>query len=84
VGDRTPNEPRQGMDTRSLGLVIAGLGAVAVVIGLLIAAGALDWFGRLPGDVRLEGQRTRVYVPIASMLILSVVLTVLLNLLLRR
>jgi hypothetical protein len=72
------------MDARALGLVIAGIGAAAVVIGLLVAAGAFDWFGRLPGDLRLEGQRTRVYVPIASMLVVSIVLTVLVNLFLRR
>jgi hypothetical protein len=72
------------MDTRTLGLLIVGLGAVAIVVGLLVAAGAFDWFGRLPGDLRFEGRRARVYVPIVSMLILSVVLTVLLNLFLRR
>jgi hypothetical protein len=72
------------MDSRSIGLMIAGLGLGAVVIGLLIAAGAFDWFGRLPGDLRIGGERTRVYIPLASMLLLSLVLTVLVNLLLRR
>lgn len=72
------------MDTRTLGLLIAGLGAVAVVVGLLVAAGAFSWFGRLPGDLRFEGERTRVYVPLVSMLLLSLVLTLLLNLFLRR
>jgi hypothetical protein len=72
------------MDSRALGLLIAGLGAVAVVLGLLVAAGAFGWFGRLPGDVRVEGERTRVYVPLVSMLLISAVLTLLLNLFLRR
>lgn len=72
------------MDPRALGLTIAALGVAAVVIGLLVAAGAFNWFGRLPGDIRVEGERTRVYVPLASMLLVSVVLTVLLNLFLRR
>lgn len=72
------------MDTRTLGLLIAGLGAAAVVIGLLVAAGAFGWFGRLPGDLRIEGERTRVYVPIASMIVVSVVATILVNLFLRR
>ena len=53
------------------GLVLAGVGA-------LIAIGALDWFGRLPGDIRIESERTRIYVPITSMLILSIALSVLL------
>ncbi len=71
------------MDSRSLGLLIAGLGAGAVVVGLLVASGALSWFGRLPGDIRIEGTNTRVYIPITSMIIVSVVLTLLLSLLRR-
>jgi hypothetical protein len=58
---------------RNAGLVIVALGMVAVVFGLLVWAGAFRWFGRLPGDLRYEGERTRVYVPLASMLVLSVV-----------
>jgi hypothetical protein len=68
------------MDTRGLGLLIAGIGAAVVVIGLLVATGALSWFGRLPGDIRIDGERTRVYIPIVSMLLVSVVLTLLLSL----
>lgn len=68
------------MDNRSLGLLIAAVGVAAVVIGLLVASGGLSWFGRLPGDIRYEGERTRVFVPITSMLLVSLVLTVLLSL----
>ena len=71
------------MDQRSLGLLVVALGIIAVIVGLLISAGALSWVGRLPGDLRWEGQRTRVYVPIASMIVISVVLTILLNVLRR-
>jgi uncharacterized membrane protein len=66
------------MDARSLGLVIVVVGIAVVVIGLLTASGALSWFGRLPGDIRVEGERTRIYVPIVSMLLVSVVLSLLL------
>jgi uncharacterized protein HemY len=66
------------MDARSAGLWIAILGGIAVVVGLLIASGALGWFGRLPGDIRIETDKTRVYIPITSMLIASVVISVLL------
>jgi uncharacterized membrane protein len=72
------------MDQRSLGLLVVALGVIAVVIGLLISVGAFSWVGRLPGDLRWEGERTRVYVPITSMIVISVVLTVLLNVFLRR
>lgn len=65
---------------RSFGLVIILLGVVAVVVGLVIWSGGLSWFGRLPGDIRFEGQHTRIYIPLVSMLVVSVVLTILVNL----
>lgn len=45
------------------------------IIGFLIFSRRLMWFGRLPGDIRYQGQRTRVYAPLASMLLLSLVLS---------
>jgi len=50
---------------------------------LLIYSGALSWFGRLPGDIRYEGEHTRVYIPIVSSLLLSLVLSLLFYLLRR-
>ncbi len=61
------------MKSTGLMLVLAGLGLV--LIGLLVYSGALSWFGRLPGDVRWEGEHTRVYFPLVSMLLLSVLLS---------
>ena len=61
-----------------LGLVLAGLGV------LFLVAGQVPWLGRLPGDIRIERENVRVYVPLATCLLLSLVLTVLLNLLARR
>ncbi|HET9527952.1 MAG TPA: DUF2905 domain-containing protein [Pyrinomonadaceae bacterium] len=60
---------------RSVGLfvVIGGIGVI--VIGLLIYSGGLNWFGRLPGDIRYEGENTRIYFPIVSMLIVSLALS---------
>nr|WP_274387657.1 DUF2905 domain-containing protein [Salsipaludibacter albus] len=49
-------------------------------MGLVIWSGALSWFGRLPGDIRIEGDSTRVFIPITSMVIASVVLTIVVNL----
>ncbi len=72
------------MDSRTLGLLIVGVGLAIVVIGGLVALGAFGWFGRLPGDLRFEGERTRVFLPITSMLLISLILTLLLNLFLRR
>ena len=50
-------------------------GVVLVVVGLLIASGGLGWFGRLPGDIRIARGNVRVYAPIVSMLLASVVVS---------
>ena len=57
----------------SAGPAIVAVGLVVVAVGLLAWAGGLSWFGRLPGDVRIERDSVRVYAPIVSMLLLSVV-----------
>lgn len=57
-------------------LVLAGV--ALVVIGLLVWWGGFAWFGRLPGDIRIERDSVRVYVPIVSMLVVSAVLSLLL------
>lgn len=68
------------MEPRSLGLLLMSAGAAIALVGVLIYFGGFSWFGRLPGDIRYEGEGTRVYVPITSMLVLSAVLTLLVNL----
>lgn len=67
----------------SPGPLLVGLGIALVVLGLLVWSGALSWFGRLPGDVRIERESVHVYVPLASMLLVSVALSLLLYLLRR-
>lgn len=58
------------------------VGATVVVIGALIrfAPGLFGWFGHLPGDIDIRGDDSRVFIPITSMLLVSVVLTVIVNL----
>lgn len=68
------------MSGRPLGLLIVGLGVAAIVVGLLVWAGWLSWFGRLPGDIRIERDNVRVYFPIVSMILISIVLSLLLSL----
>ncbi|HEV2148054.1 MAG TPA: DUF2905 domain-containing protein [Longimicrobiaceae bacterium] len=59
------------MDSRTLGLLVVAAGIAAVLIGLLLMYGGLGWLGRLPGDFRWEGEHTRVYFPLASTLLVS-------------
>lgn len=58
-----------------LGLAVLLLGAV-----LQFAPGLLNWFGKLPGDIRIESERGTVYIPLTSMIVVSLVLSFLLNL----
>jgi hypothetical protein len=69
--------------SKSAGILLIGIGVVVIVIGLLVWSGALSWFGRLPGDIRYESENTRVYFPLMSMLLISIVLSVLVALLRR-
>jgi hypothetical protein len=64
----------------SAGPAIVAAGVVLVVVGLLVWSGALAWFGCLPGDIRIERDTVRVYIPIVSMLVVSAVLSLLLYL----
>ncbi len=68
------------MSSQQTGLLIAGIGVLLVVLGLIVWAGGLSWFGRLPGDIRIERENVKVYIPLASMLILSVALSLILAL----
>jgi hypothetical protein len=62
---------------KATGLLLVIVGCCLIVFGLLVYTGALTWFGRLPGDFRYEGENTRIYFPLASMLLISIVLTLL-------
>lgn len=67
-----------------LGKLLLGAGLVLVVLGgLVLLAGKLG-IGRLPGDLLWQGENWSVYVPLGWMVVLSIVLTILLNLFLRR
>jgi hypothetical protein len=68
------------MTPSSPGPLIIAIGVIIVLIGIGVWSGALGWFGRLPGDIRIERESARVYIPLASMLLLSVVLSLLLYL----
>jgi len=52
------------------------LGLILIVVGLVTMRGWLGWFGHLPGDVRVERENMRVYVPIVSMLLISILFSV--------
>ncbi|HWO99625.1 MAG TPA: DUF2905 domain-containing protein [Methylococcus sp.] len=65
-------------------LMILGLGLAALGAILHFAPGLFGWFGRLPGDIRIEGENRYVFIPITSMIVVSIIVTLILNLFFRR
>lgn len=59
--------------------IIAGLVFLAIGVVLTLFPGALGWFGRLPGDIRIENDNTRFHFPLVSMLLISVVASIIIN-----
>lgn len=62
-------------------LILAGVLLILVGIILQFAPWLITWFGRLPGDIRIDTENTHIFIPITSMILISVVLSLLLNLL---
>ena len=61
-----------------IGIIVAAIG------GLLIIAGRISWFGRLPGDILIQKKNFTFYFPLATSILISIVLTLLFWLLGRR
>lgn len=68
----------------ALGKVLIAAGVLLVVVGGgLLLARRLPWIGRLPGDISVEREGWSFHFPIVTCIIISIVLTILLNLFLR-
>jgi len=69
------------MELSQFGRVLALVGAVLLFLGLLlVAADRIPLVGRLPGDLTVRGNGWTVYAPLATSIVLSVLLTVVLSL----
>ncbi len=71
------------MSNQQIGTLVVLMGVALVVVGLVIWADGLSWLARLPGNIRIQGESITVFIPLASMIVISVLLTFVLNLLLR-
>ncbi|KPL14323.1 MAG: hypothetical protein AMS26_11115 [Bacteroides sp. SM23_62] len=58
-------------------IIITGLIAMGII--LYFAPWLLKWFGKIPGDIRIETDRYRILLPIVSMILISIILTLLIN-----
>jgi len=72
------------MDLNDLGKWLLAIGLViAAVGGLLWLLGRIPFLGNLPGDIRIQNENFGCFVPLGTMLLLSLILTVLLNIVVR-
>lgn len=65
-------------------LILLGVLLVLVGVALVHAPWLINWFGRLPGDIRIERDGGSVFIPITSMVIVSVVISLILNIFFRQ
>ncbi|WP_445371172.1 DUF2905 domain-containing protein [Methylomonas sp. HW2-6] len=68
------------------GKALISIGALLLALGLIInyAPWLVSWFGKLPGDIRIQNKNSFVFIPITSMIVVSVLLSVLANLFFRK
>jgi hypothetical protein len=73
------------MAVESLGKMVLYIGIILVLIGgFFILMGKVPWFGRLPGDIVYRRGGMTIFVPITTMILVSIVLTLLMNIVWRR
>ena len=65
-------------------LMLIGLGLFAFGLILNFTPNLFSWFGKLPGDIRIEEENRFIFFPITSMIVVSVVLSLLVNLFFRK
>jgi hypothetical protein len=68
-----------------LGRLLIIIGLVITLVGVLIlfAVRYFPWLGNLPGDIRYESKNVRLYFPLATMLLVSLLGSILLNIIIR-
>jgi hypothetical protein len=71
------------MDMGTVGRLLLVVGIVVAAVGGFLALGGRLPFGRLPGDISIQGQNAGFFFPIVSCVVISVVLTVVLNIVIR-
>jgi hypothetical protein len=68
------------------GNLLITIGILLVLLGLTInyAPSLINWLGKLPGDLLLEDNNKSLFIPITSSIVISIILTIIANLLLRK
>jgi hypothetical protein len=68
------------------GKILITAGAVILLAGLIVNffPWLINWFGKLPGDIRIQNEHSFIFIPITSMIVISLLLTLLANLFFRK
>ena len=68
------------------GKLLVTIGLILVALGLMInyAPWLVSWFGKLPGDIRIEDENKSLFIPITSSIVISIILSIIANLLFRK
>ena len=66
---------------QNTGKYIIGFGVIILVVGVLIYFfhDKFHWLGRLPGDIRIERENFRFYFPVVTMILISLLITLIIN-----
>ncbi|OXL25514.1 DUF2905 domain-containing protein [Psychrobacter sp. DAB_AL32B] len=62
--------------------ILIGIGFILILIGIiwLIFPSAFSWIGNMPGDIKHKSVNTRIYFPVVTMIVISIIATIVLNL----
>jgi len=73
------------IELSSIGKALITLGLFLVLLGgFFILFGHLPFLARLPGDINIQRRGVNIYIPLASSLVVSIILIIIVNLFLRR
>ena len=68
------------------GKLLITIGLIFVALGLVInyAPWLINWFGKLPGDIRIEDENKSLFIPITSSIVISIILSIIANIFFRK
>ena len=66
---------------QTVGKYLMIIGIIIVIAGIIVYAGGdkMKWLGHLPGDIRIEKVNFRFYFPLTTMILLSLIITLIIN-----
>ena len=60
-------------------IIYVGVGILVTGITFYFFGDKLSWIGKLPGDIRIENENTKIYIPITTMILLSIAISIIIR-----